>query len=77
MRSKSPARESVCRKCKKKGHYQRVCQSKAVAANELTAAAMYSPILAMASSEGVPTGLKKFSISLSINKKKAIALVDP
>ena len=73
----NPLPKSVCRKCKKKGHYQRVCQSKAVAANELTAAAMYSPILAMASSEGVPTGLKKFSISLSISKKKAIALVDP
>ena len=59
-----------------KGHYQRVCQSKAVAANELTTAAMYSPILAMASFESVSAGLKKSSITLSIYRKKAIALVD-
>ena len=61
---------------KKKGDYQRVCQSKAVAANELTAAAMYSPLLAMASLRGVPAGLRKSSVFLSINKKRAIALVD-
>ena len=75
-RSICPAREAACRKCKKKGHYQRVCQSKAVAANELTAAAMYSPLLAMASLRGVSAGLRKSSVFLSINKKKAIALVD-
>ena len=66
----------VCRKCKKKGHYQRVCWSKAVAANELTAAAIYSPILANAFFEVVPAGLKKSINTLSISKKKAIALVD-
>ena len=71
-----PAREAACRKCKKKGHYQRVCQSKAVAANELTAAAMYSPLLAMASLRDVPAGLRKSSVFLSISKKKAITLVD-
>ena len=73
-----PAREAVtvCRKCKKKGHYQRVRQSKTVAANGLTAPAMYSPLLAMASLRRVPAGLRKSSVFLSINKKKAIALVD-
>ena len=75
-RSKCPAREAVSRKHKKKGYYQRVCQSKGVPANELTAAAMYSPLLAMASLRGVPVGLRKSSVFLSINKKKEIALVD-
>ena len=37
---------------------------------------MYSPILAIASFKGLRAGLKKSSITLSINKKKAIALVD-
>ena len=37
---------------------------------------MYSPILAVASLKCVPIGLKKSSISLSLSKKKTVALVD-
>jgi len=75
-RSKCPAREATCRKCKKKGHYQRVCRSKVAAASDSISAMMYSPLLATTSMEGVPASLSKSSISVIMNHKQFTALVD-
>ena len=71
-----PSPRAVCRKCEKKGIINVFSSLKQLLQNQLTAAAMYSPILAMASLEGVPVGLKKSSISLSLSEKKTVALVN-
>ena len=66
----------ICRKCNKNGHYQRVCRSKDPASSKSTTASMFSPLLAPASRNGVPTSLRKSSIPVQINRKEAIALID-
>ena len=75
LRFKCPAREATCRKCKKKGHYQRVCQSKT--SPDPVTAAMHAPLLATATLQGVPTVLSKSSISVFINDHETKALVNP
>ena len=49
-RSKCPAKDGTCAKCQKKGHYAKVCQSKAASK---VSAAMHSPIIATTQSSWV------------------------
>ena len=74
LRFKCPAREATCHKCKKKGHYQRVCQSKT--SPDPVTAAMHAPLFATTTLQGVPTVLRKSSISVIINDYETKALVD-
>ena len=66
------APEAICRKCNKKGHYQ----SNDLIDCKSTAAFTFSPLPATTSQNGVLTGLKKSSISVQINRKRATALID-
>ena len=65
-----PAREALCHKCKKKGHFQRVCKSTAAIESQ-------SSYLTLASSKhSVAESLKKACVGILIDGKSVHALVD-
>ena len=75
-RSKYPARDATCSKCRKKGHFQKVCRSGAPRQSEgRTSAAMWQPTLATISAE-VPQSLTKSTIIVSVDGFEATALID-
>ncbi|XP_015749527.1 PREDICTED: uncharacterized protein LOC107329347 [Acropora digitifera] len=65
-RSKCPAKDATCAKCQKKGHYAKVCQSKAASK---VSAAMHSPIIATTQSSG---SLLKSTATNNIGKLQAL-----
>ncbi|XP_046844913.1 uncharacterized protein LOC124438758 [Xenia sp. Carnegie-2017] len=67
-RSLCPAKEAICNKCKKRGHYQRVCRSSAVVSN-LTQSA-YITLAAMGES------LLSSCIDIRLKERTVTALVD-
>ena len=69
-RSKCPAKDATCAKCQKKGHYAKVCQSKAASK---VSAAMHSPIIATTQSSG---SLSKSTATINIGKLEVKALFD-
>ena len=69
-RALCPAREAFCHKCKKKGHFQRVCKSTATIESQ-------SSYLTLASlKHSAAESLKKACVGVLINGKSAQALVD-
>ena len=71
-RSRCPAREAECRKCGKKGHFQKVCKS---APAQKHSAAMYSQLGALTAAVG-PLGLESALVSIVVNGQKLTALID-
>ncbi|KAK3885091.1 hypothetical protein Pcinc_010642 [Petrolisthes cinctipes] len=72
-RSKCPAREAMCHKCQKKGHFAKVCKSSSVIAS-------FTPTdratLAAVSSANYPRVLSKAVVEVSINGFKTNGLID-
>ncbi|XP_046858568.1 uncharacterized protein LOC124452018 [Xenia sp. Carnegie-2017] len=69
-RSKCPAKEAIFAKCQKKGHYAKVCQSKATLK---VSASINSPVLAPTS---CPGSLSKSTTNVSLGRLKVKALFD-
>ena len=69
-RSKCPAKDATCAKCQKKGHYAKVCQSKAASK---VLAAMHSPVTVTTQSSGF---LSKSTATINIEKLQVKALFD-
>jgi hypothetical protein len=69
-RRNCPARNCVCDSCGKRGHYAKVCRSKAS-----TVASIFSPSLC-AIVASCPKSLKQASVMVSIGNKPLTALVD-
>ena len=69
-RSKCPAKDATCAKCQKKGHYAKVCQSKAASK---VSAAMHSPVIATTQSSG---SLSKSTATIIIGKLQVKVLFD-
>ena len=69
-RSKCPAKDATCAKCQKKGHYAKVCQSKA---GLKVSAAMHSLFIATIQSSG---SLSKPTATVNIGKLQVKALFD-
>ncbi len=62
-RAKCPARDAVCNRCQKKGHFAKVCRGKPSKPGDVSAA-LWSPTLA---SVGAPEGLKGSSATVVVN----------
>ena len=62
-RTKCPARDAICNKCQKKGHFAKVCQGKPSKPNQVTAA-LWLPTLA---SVGTPQALKRSAATVVVN----------
>ena len=65
-RSKCPAKDATCAKCQKKGHYAKVCQSKAYSQ---VSAFMHSPVIATIKCS---VSLYKSMATVSFGKMKAL-----
>lgn len=66
-----PAKEATCRSCGIKGHYQKVCRKNKFKSFNTNAAVHQSNCVA-----SIPSCLTKAVISVSLNGKKAYALID-
>ena len=72
-RSKCPARDVICNKCQKRGHFAKVCRGKASKPNEVSAA-LWSPTLATV---GTPPAFKRSTATVVVNKDWSVqALFD-
>eukprot|EP00794_Sanderia_malayensis_P020739 gene20739-22770_t len=69
-RSKCPAKDATCAKCQKKGHYAKVCQSKATSR---VSASLHSPVIAATQSPG---SLSKSTATISLGNLNVKALFD-
>lgn len=74
-RSSCPAREAMCNKCHKKGHFAKVCRSSQTT-NSATTASAYRPTLASVVSASIPKALLKATIKVLINGIAAESLID-
>ena len=72
-RSICPAREAVCNKCKKMGHYQRVCRSSASINNGIKQSAF---ITLAASKYAAGDSLHSSCVDISVEGKTVSALID-
>ncbi len=71
-----PRMRCTCSKCRKKGHFQKVCRRGAPPQSEgRTSAAMWQPTLTTISAE-VPQSLTKSTIMVSADVFEATALID-
>ena len=75
QRSKCPARDAVCNKCHKKGHYTKVCRSLSVS-NSATSASVYRPTLASVISASIPAAVAKATTRVVINGVEVDSLID-
>lgn len=71
-RSRCPARDAVCSKCQKKGHFAKVCCGKTISKSKFSAAA-WSPTLAAV---GAPESLSKSLGTVTIEGLEVKALFD-
>ena len=72
-RSKCPARDAVCHKCQKRGHFSKVCRSSGASASVAT----NNPTeLATITSAATPSVLSKAVVRVSINGIEADGLID-
>ena len=73
-RSACPAKDAICKKCNKKGHFARVCLSKksgtSAAVNE------FSTQLAVVASASSVSSLSSVTVTVKVNKQHAKALLD-
>ena len=67
-----PARDATCRNCGKKGHFGKVCVSKA---NASTTAAVFSPA-SCSITAACPNSLSQASVNVSVNRNTLPALID-
>eukprot|EP00794_Sanderia_malayensis_P013431 gene13431-14811_t len=73
-RSKCPAREAICNKCHKRGHFAKVCRGKAYCKSNEVSAALWPPTLATV---GTPLALTKSTATVLVNKDCSVqALFD-
>lgn len=75
QRSKCPARDAVCNKCHKKGHYAKVCRSSSVS-NSATSASVYRPTLASVISASIPAAVAKATTRVVITGVEVDSLID-
>jgi hypothetical protein len=76
-RSKCPARDAICMKCQKKGHFAKVCRGKAaVKPVSSNSAAVWFPTLATVTPPVNPASLSKSSAMVFLNGFKVKALFD-
>ncbi|XP_068752275.1 uncharacterized protein [Montipora capricornis] len=71
-RSRCPARDAVCSKCQKRGHFEKVCRGKIISKSKFSAAA-WSPTLAAV---GAPESLSKSLGTVTIEGLEVKALFD-
>ena len=71
-RSKCPARDAVCSKCQKRGHFAKACRGRRINRDKVLAAA-WSPILATV---GAPESLSRSSGTVKIEGLEVKALFD-
>ncbi|XP_027225401.2 uncharacterized protein K02A2.6 [Penaeus vannamei] len=72
-RSKCPARDAVCHKCQKKGHFSKVCRTSSVSGSVTP---NNSAMLATITSAATPSILSKAVARVSINGIEADGLID-
>ena len=71
-RSRCPARDAVCSKCERKGHFAKVCRGRKISKNKVSAAA-WSPTLATV---GAAESLSKSLGTVTIEGLEVKALFD-
>ena len=71
-RNNCPAREAICHKCGKPGHFARACKSKSISGS----VAMVFKSSVMATRSNIPQGLDQAATAVTINGKCVNALVD-
>lgn len=69
-RNDCPAKNAICRKCGKKGHFQKVCKSKQHISGEAASAHI------LASLSSAPSCLQKSIITVTVNGVELQALID-
>ena len=70
-----PARDAICNKWYKKGHYAKVCRSPSVS-NSATSASVYRPTLASVISASILAALAKATTKVVINGVEVDSLID-
>ena len=73
--SKCPARDVICMKCQKKGHFMKVCRGKSSTPKTGVSAALWSPTFATVSASA-PGSLLKSSATVNVNGWQVKALFD-
>lgn len=72
-RSKCPARDALCKNCDKKGHFQKVCQSKSVVR---TTAFTHNSLLSSLTLAAAPGCLSRAIVKIHVNGIPLQALID-
>ena len=74
-RSKCPARDAICMKCQKKGHFAKVCRGKSSTPKTGVSASLWSPTLATVSASA-PGSLLKSTATVNVNGWQVKTLFD-
>ena len=67
-RSKCPAKDAICNKCQKRGHFVKVCRGKASKPDKASVA-LWLPTLATV---GTPPALKRSTLTVVVNKDRSV-----
>lgn len=70
-RNRCPARDATCDRCKKIGHYSKVCKS-----NHISNSSITSSIIGSAVKARPPISLHKALVEVQLNKIPAVSLID-